>query len=716
MRTAPDATVATPALAALGFAAACAQAALLREAMAALGGSELAWGAVLAVWLAGMAAGSWVGSRRGAGRGGEWIAAAVVVLAAGGVALLRAAPALVGAVTGEAIGTARALWVWAAAVLPAAVAGGFGFAALAPATTPARAYAVESCGALAGGAVFTFVLAPAGSFAGLVVALGAVVAAALAARRLRLAAALALGAAVAAAAPAGELLARVGWRWQGRSGALAAWRETRAQRLELAAGPPFSLYGDGALVGTFPNPYVVAPRAHLLLLLHPAPRRVLAVGAIADGTLPTLLRHPLSRLDVAEDDPALAAVLPDWYGEAMARALADPRVVVHAADPLRVVASGGGWDLILLLDPDPATVRHARTRTSEFFAACAGALAPGGALVVRVGVGDTYTGGAGGRLLATMAATLRSAFPAVAAVPGEETLLVASRGGGITLAASDLAARWRALGIADPDFTPAVLPVLVDRDRAGDLERFLAAAAAPVSRRDRPAAVPLAAALREARGAPPLLRWAAALERRGRPLLLAACALLAAAVVAAGLHPRSAGVAAAAAVGFVSMGWWLVLLSAWQATVGSVYSQVGALSAAFMAGVAAGALAARERAARAERLLPAILLSGVALSLLVATGVALAWPRATCPLLLVLGGALTGAAFPGVARLAGAGERRAAAGRGFAGDEAGAALAALLVGLAALPVSGMQATAFGLAVIGAAAAGAAALAVRQRAG
>ena len=42
----------------LGFATATAQAVLLREAMAALGGSELAWGSVLAMWLLGMDVGA----------------------------------------------------------------------------------------------------------------------------------------------------------------------------------------------------------------------------------------------------------------------------------------------------------------------------------------------------------------------------------------------------------------------------------------------------------------------------------------------------------------------------------------------------------------------------------------------------------------------------------------------------------------------------------
>jgi len=55
----------TDSLLALGFATAVAQAVLLREAMTALGGSELSWGWVLTLWLTGMGLGSRLGVRWG---------------------------------------------------------------------------------------------------------------------------------------------------------------------------------------------------------------------------------------------------------------------------------------------------------------------------------------------------------------------------------------------------------------------------------------------------------------------------------------------------------------------------------------------------------------------------------------------------------------------------------------------------------------------------
>ncbi|MEW6336281.1 MAG: hypothetical protein AB1625_02655, partial [Acidobacteriota bacterium] len=140
-------------------------------------------------------------------------------------------------------------------------------------------------------------------------------------------------------------------------------------------------------------------------------------------------------------------------------------------------------------------------------------------------------------------------------------------------------------------------------------------------------------------------------------------------------------------------------LAAWQATEGSVYAEVGALSAAFMAGTGAGSWAS----GRCRPRLATLLVAGVVLSVVIASGVPLLWPRATVVPLLLTAGVLTGAAFPEVAVRC-AREARAGAGKGFAADAGGAAASALLVGLIALPWAGMAATAVALGAILAAAA------------
>jgi hypothetical protein len=145
-----------------------------------------------------------------------------------------------------------------------------------------------------------------------------------------------------------------------------------------------------------------------------------------------------------------------------------------------------------------------------------------------------------------------------------------------------------------------------------------------------------------------------------------------------------------------------VLIASWQSTLGSVYAEIGALTAAFMGGLACGSPIAN-RWRRPARLLPWVLTAGCVLSVLTAVGIQIRLPAVLVPCMLLFGGLLTGAAFPGIAELAGRGHVRRGAGLAFAADEAGAAGAALVIGILALPWAGMTATALGLAVLGAAA-------------
>ncbi len=685
----------------LGVVAGIGQALLLREAMAATGGSELAWGTVMALWLAGMAGGSRMGVRLGWGSVVSALPFVTVLLVAVGVVLLRAAPALLGAAPGETIASWHATWLWAAAVVPPACAGGLAFPIFSGRLISGgagTAYGLEAVGAIVGGLALSFTIAPLGTAAALCLTAAVAAPFALLPNHKVLASAAVLGLVVAAGF-AGDTLAAASWTWAGHPGTLSRWRETRQQRLELAAGPPYVLYADGRLAASYPDPFSTVPAAHLVMLLHPAPDRVVAVGCMADGSIATMARHPASTFLVVEDDPQLAAALPTWYGGELQQVLEDPRIELRTTDPIRALATAGPWDVIVLRDGNPITIRQNRTRTVEFFSLCRDRMAEDGILVVRLQLPDTYLGGSAGRLLEVMVATLREVFPQVVAVPGEQVLLVAGGpAAAITTDPATLAIRWRDRGLIDPAFAPEMLDLLVDPGRAADLEAVISQSDAPVNTRNHPRAVLLAAGMVEARAQPFLLGVSRILERRPPVPLALALGILVAALLATALRRRPAPIAIAMVVGATSMGWWLLLLAVWQSTRGSVYAEVGALSAAFMVGLATGSIAG-SRWARPSRWLPWVVLAGSLMSLILATSVAFDLPVLVVPTLLAAGGLLTGAAFPGLADLAGGSETQSGAGIAFAADEIGAAAAALVIGVLVLPWAGMTATAIGLALL-----------------
>ena len=141
------------------------------------------------------------------------------------------------------------------------------------------------------------------------------------------------------------------------------------------------------------------------------------------------------------------------------------------------------------------------------------------------------------------------------------------------------------------------------------------------------------------------------------------------------------------------MTWWLLLLACWQARLGSVYGEIGALSALFMAGLAIGS-----RRNPGPHDFPLIFALSTALSLLVAFGAALWHTPIVTPILLLASGLLTGAAFPTLAVNMGSGNIRRGAGRAFAADELGAAIAAGIFASFAIPWLGIPASAGCLAI------------------
>lgn len=688
----------------LGVATVVAQALLLREAMAAMGGSEIAWGLVMALWLGGMGTGARIGVRFGSPDLARWLPPITLALACGGALLFRGAPAILGTTTGETLTTWHAVWLWALAVVPAAAAGGLAFPILAAGLGdrgPGRGYALEATGALIGGTVLTVALVPLGTAAAFLITIAAVAGTSLWPRHRGIAAAVALTCA-ASALPVADLAARHSWEWTNHPGELAHWKETRHQRLEASEGPPTAVYADGRLLASYPDPYATLAKAHLMMLLHPAPRRVVAIGCSADGSVEAMIRHPLTELVLVDEDPQLMGLLERWYGTAFRTIVTDSKVSIRSDDPLRVLRRIQDIDLVILANGDPTTLRANRTRTVEFLRSARRAMNRSGILIMRVGVGDTYLGGAAGDLVAILASTLREVFPRVTALPGESVLLVAGASEApLELSLDELLARRLDRPEIGDQMHPALLPVLLDEGRRAELTDFVVAARRPPNTVQHPRAVPVATILHEARSRHAFTTTHPELARRlpgvlGAATVLASIGLIGVALVGT-VSLRAT--AAAAVVGFTSMGWWLLLLATWQATRGSVYAEVGALTGIFMAGVAVGGWWSH-RSAHQIQSLPWLLAAGACLSMIVATGAATRVPWLLVPCLLAAGGALAGAAFPGLGELAGHGVSRQGAGRAFAADEVGAAAAALVIGTVAIPWVGMAGTAIALTVLG----------------
>jgi spermidine synthase len=123
--------------------------------------------------------------------------------------------------------------------------------------------------------------------------------------------------------------------------------------------------------------------AHVPLLTHPDPRRVLIVGGGDAGTLREVLKHPgVIQVDLCEIDAAVIEASQRFF-PGLAASLDDPRTAIHIADGVQYVKDRpGSWDVILVDSSDPEGPAEGIFKKS-FYRDLKKALLPGGVVVTQ---------------------------------------------------------------------------------------------------------------------------------------------------------------------------------------------------------------------------------------------------------------------------------------------------------------------------------------------
>src|SRR5262245_36526634 len=137
---------------------------------------------------------------------------------------------------------------------------------------------------------------------------------------------------------------------------------------------------DVALVNDYPE--VQKMLAHLPMLLHPSPQRVLVIGFGAGGTAWSLSRYTaLQRLDVVEFVPGVIRAA-RFFPEVNHDVLADPRVRVTIDDGRNyLLVTPETYDVVSVDTLDPKHAGNGNLYTREFYALSKRVLKPGGIFV-----------------------------------------------------------------------------------------------------------------------------------------------------------------------------------------------------------------------------------------------------------------------------------------------------------------------------------------------
>ncbi len=714
-------------LATLGFTSIIGQVVLMRELVAVFYGNELVLGLILAWWLLWEAAGAW-GLGRRADRHGWGRRALAFTLTLTGLALpvqiflTRSMRDLLGVMPGAFVPLGQMAWAVGLVLAPYCLLHGLGFslaARLLPAGSPAssgdlagKAYACESAGAVAGGALFSFILIERldpfqvlllASAVTLVVVLrywvlgirdwvlgirdsGFVI--------------LTLVLAVLVALPLGDRLHRATLERQWPR--LVFADDSRYGRLTITAlGGQRAFFENGLLAfeteSTFPEEVI-----HLPLLAHLAPRRVLLIGGGVAGDLAELFKHDVSEVVYLELDPLVIEAARAYLPPEQATILDDPRLALIYQDGRRYVKnSRERFDVIVVDLPEPATGQLNRFYTLEFFREVRALLAEEGVFSLGLPSAENYWNPELARRNASVYHTLRQVFPWVTVTPGDHNFFLATTGAPLPGAAV-LGERFEARGIATRWVTPQYLDFLLTGDRFQAVQTELAAAGDVRLNRDlAPVCYFYDLALWASRFGSGLRGTFETTSLLRLGWLLIPLALL---LAFSWRRRRTIGPLIVGGTGFAGMTLQVSLLLAFQALHGYVYHQVGLLVTAFMAGLALGAGVARGRGrgASAKGLLGVqggVLVFALALAVLLPLG--LPAPGLSFPLLAGVAGALTGAVFPLAAALS-AGEDRAGgvAGLLYGADLTGGCLGALLASAVLVPVLGVVQTCLAVALVG----------------
>jgi predicted membrane-bound spermidine synthase len=716
------------AAAALGFFTIVVQAALLREYLVLFRGSELALGAFYGSWFLAIAVAA-TAARRSA-----WLRTVVAarvraalalypVGAAVGLALLAGARILAGVPPWAPVPPGVLLVGGFLAAFPVGAVTGVLFPALCDAVAPesrkgaSTGYAWEAAGAVLGG------LAAAGMFlAGIdgptaVAAAGLVTSAAAmpwsrgASVRARLVPAIVVAGCLAILVPpAGPAIrgALSDLRLRANISGAALLDETSTPYglvTTARMGSEIVVAVDGVVTLTVP-PGPDVPVDAALLAAQPAGRGRAIVLGTDRFALASALCAAFGDVEVVgPDDRALRTLRAAWESGGMAL---PPNLHTTVEDPRgrvrRAAVTGERFDLAVIAVGEPRTLGDNRLHTVEFDRELAQVLAPGGVVASGFRSGENVLGPEALRYGRSMRASLAEVFPVVAAVPGDQALLLAStRAGQLAIDPVTLTRRVQDLGAAAGGAGPAAVAERARPDRAEWLRRLLEAPRDEdlVNRDDRPIAtfLSLLATLRlSGTGG---LAWMWGVREAGAwiPIGLLAVLLL------VGMRERlragnQPGAVAAplllACAGGASIAASVVLMAVWRARVGALYGEIGLASSAVMAGVFLGAMAGRLETPRTAR-------PGAAAFCVAAAGVLLGMPwildatveasplviRGTLLGLLAVAGALAGAAWPIAALL---GKADGVSQRLEAADHAGAAVGAALSGVAGLAILGADGT------------------------
>jgi spermidine synthase len=611
----------------MGFSGLVAEMLLLRELLIVFSGNELGIGIILANWLVLEALGCFFPGRwveKVKHKLEAFIAITVLfslsLLAA--VFLTRILKGLLGVSVGESIGFLAMFYASLLILLPVSMLHGalftfscriYALYSEQDAAAAGKVYVIETLGTIAGGVVFTYLFIPyltafqaAIGLAMLNLAVGLVLLAPYRKTGLPQKTTLIFLSALIVLAGYG-LFTNQADRLH-RGSIQAQWRHQNVVHyenspygnicvLENQGQYIFFLDGLPAIITPIPDILFVEEFVHLPLLTHPDPRSILILSGGAGGIINEALKHAsIESIEYAELDPLLLSLLRKFPTPLTESELNDARVKIsHIDGRLLLRTTPNTYDLIFIGILEPSNLQANRFFTQEFYALAEARLNEGGMLVLGAPGSLTLLNEELRDLNSCIFHTLNSVFPHIRVIPGEgSNIFLASHAGEI--GAVDMVQIVSRLGqrqIAADMMVPWYIENKLHHGWQGWFATLIEGGSRQVNRDLRPVGLFYSLSHWNALFAPGFGRLFRQFESITLGTLGLACVAL---LLIYGLlrlrniNFESASVPfAISTTGFAGMIFSLVVIFSFQSSYGYVFSWIGLLVAAFMAGTASGA-------------------------------------------------------------------------------------------------------------------------------
>jgi len=377
-------------------------------------------------------------------------------------------------------------------------------------------------------------------------------------------------------------------------------RYGKLQVIEIAE--QFSLFDNSMSVFSYPDLSSAEESVHFAMLQFPAAREVLLIGGGVAGCVKQALKYPSVHIDYVELDPDVIRISRSHLPAREMKVLDDDRVRVHYQDGRFYLSrTEKKYDVIILNLPEPYSAQLNRFYTLEFFRIVRSRLESRGIFSFRIPSAENYISPALQNFLSSLFFTLKEIFPAVALIPGDTNIFLASENA-LSLGWREMAERIEELHLANTYVVPSILSSRLSPLRMDRLKQAVLSGQRKINRDLVPISYFFNSVLWSTRfgGLESRLFTRMAKVKKfwllDAPLILYLLILL---YLSLRSNPSRYLLTPIAVMGFTSIVTEILLIIAYQAFNGYLYQRIALLIATFMVGLSCGAyVGTRKREAR----------------------------------------------------------------------------------------------------------------------